>query len=53
MNNKRELINKIREILKGIDECECEHKDGWWETSSCESFGAEKLAEVIAAIESH
>jgi hypothetical protein len=48
---KDELINKIKTILKGIDEDECANQDGWWETSEGASFGKTKLAEVINACE--
>jgi PIN domain nuclease of toxin-antitoxin system len=48
---KDELINKIKAILKGIDEDECVSPDGWWETSESASFGKTKLAEVINACE--
>lgn len=40
------MIEKIREILKGIDKDECEDKNGWWETSYGAEFGAKKLKEI-------
>ena len=40
------MIDKINEILKGIDKDQCSSDDGWWETSSGAEFGAKKLKEV-------
>lgn len=40
------MIKKIDEILKGIDETECDSEDGWWETSVGAGFGAKKLEEI-------
>ena len=45
------MINKLNEILKGIDKDECESTDGWWETSSGAEFGAKKLKEVQDLVE--
>ena len=42
-----ESVNKIREILKGIDQLDSV-EGGWWETSTGAEFGAKKLAEVEA-----
>ena len=42
-------MNKIREILKGIDQ-EDTVEGGWWETSTGAEFGAKKLAEVEAYV---
>lgn len=39
-------MNKIREILKGIDKEEFEDNDGWWETSTGVEFGKKKLLEI-------
>ena len=39
-------MDKINEILKGIDKDQCSSDDGWWETSSGAEFGANKLKEV-------
>jgi hypothetical protein len=36
----------ISKILEGIDRCEIDHADGWWETSSGATFGREKLIEA-------
>ena len=36
-------------ILIGIDKCETDVDEGWWETSVGAEFGAGKLAEVKAA----
>ena len=46
-----QLKDKIREILKGIDETEDASVDGWWETSTGAERGADKLAQVMAAID--
>ena len=43
------LIEQTKELLKGIDETEL--NGGWWETSTGAEFGAEKLKELIAALE--
>jgi len=41
------MIDKLNEILIGIDQDECDNKnDGWWETSTGAKFGAKKLKEV-------
>ena len=40
------MIDKLNEILKGIDQDCCNGKDGWWETSCGAEFGAKKLKEV-------
>lgn len=36
----------IADILKGIDRCDDEYTDGWWETSSGAIFGRNKLIEA-------
>jgi Protein of unknown function (DUF551) len=36
----------ITKILQGIDRCEVEYTDGWWETSTGAEFGLLKLAEA-------
>ena len=41
-------MDKLDEVLKGLDETETCSEAGWWETSSGAEFGAEKLAEVKA-----
>ena len=48
---KDNLVNKVKAILIGIDEDECNSQDGWWETSEGASFGKTKLAEVLAILE--
>ena len=48
----KSLIDEIKKILEGIDATEIESENGWWETSSDAYFGAEKLQQVIDAIES-
>ena len=48
------LIAKIEKILSGIDKTEIEDQEkGWWGTSTGAAFGAEKLAEIKAAIRGH
>ncbi len=49
-----ELKERIKAILDGIDREEnaSDFSDGWWETSTGAAFGAKKLAEVLAAIDS-
>jgi hypothetical protein len=48
---RTELIEKVKNILKGIDLDEVSDTNGWWETSSGAEFGAKKLNEVIKAIQ--
>lgn len=43
-----ELIERLRVILAGIDETECDSENGWWETSTGADLGDRKLAEVEA-----
>lgn len=40
----------LETILRGIDKDECDHDEGWWETSEGAAFGAAKLAQLKAAI---
>lgn len=40
------MIDKLNEILKGIDKDQCEDDNGWWETICGAEFGANKLKEV-------
>ena len=52
--NKEELKQRLLKILAGIDGMEGDRidgSDGWWETSQGAAFGAEKLAEVLAAVD--
>ena len=49
--NKISLIEKVKEILNGIDEQQTESDQGWWETSKESDFGRNKLKDLIAAIE--
>ncbi len=52
--NKEELKQRLLKILAGIDGMEGDRIDGidgWWETSQGATFGAEKLAEVLAAVD--
>jgi hypothetical protein len=42
-----QLIDKIKVILKGIDQTEIESADGWWETSTGAKFGAEALKQIL------
>ena len=48
-----DLLEQIREILKGIDGVESSSPEGWWETSTGAEFGSAKLAEVETAIRNH
>lgn len=48
--DKAETISKVRAILAGIDKCEVDDDEGWWETSTGAGFGAHKLAEVEALL---
>lgn len=40
-------IEKVKEILKGIDVTETDSELGWWETSDGANFGSQKLQELI------
>ena len=44
------LKAKIEAILAGIASTE-DNDQGWWETSTGEEFGKQKLAEVLKAID--
>ena len=44
------LKAKVKDILAGIDGTE-DTDEGWWETSTGEEFGKQKLAEVLKAID--
>jgi len=44
------LKDKIKSILAGIASTD-DDSDGWWETSTGEEFGKQKLAEVLKAID--
>ena len=48
-----DLIEEIKAILSGIDCTESSSENGWWETSTGAEFGAQKLNEVIEAINRH
>ena len=50
MNN---LIENIKELLKGIDQTENESDDGWWETSTGAEFGKNRLNMLIELIENN
>ena len=43
------LKARIKDILAGIDGTE-DITESWWETSTGEEFGKQKLAEVLKAI---
>lgn len=43
---KDKLIAEVEQILKGIDRCEVDDEDGWWETTGGAEFGAAKLKEL-------
>ena len=46
-----ELLNRVLEILKGIDEQENDVDGGWWETSVGAEFGANKIELIKKAFE--
>ena len=50
MTQEASMIEKIKDILKGIDQTEFESSDGWWETSTGAKFGAEALKQVVEAL---
>ena len=50
-STKEPLISALKEVLKGIDQTECDSEDGWWETSCGADFGAKKLQHVIGLVE--
>jgi len=39
-------MNRLKQILKGIDEQQIHSNDGWWETSTGADFGAKKINEI-------
>jgi hypothetical protein len=39
-------MNKIKQILNGIDKQQIHSNEGWWETSTSADFGAKKLNEI-------
>lgn len=45
-------IDRLYEIVRGIDRDEVESDDGWWETDIGAEFGAGKLAELEDLIRS-
>ena len=45
------MIEIIKDILRGVDQTEIESPDGWWETSTGAEFGAEKLKQIMAALQ--
>lgn len=45
---KRSTLEKIKEILKGIDKTETEHSSGWWPTSTGARFGKSVLRQIEA-----
>lgn len=45
-------LERLHEIVRGIDATETESTDGWWETSVGAEFGAQKLAELEALVRS-
>ena len=45
-------LRKIVEtVLSGIDKCEIDSHNGWWETDEGAKFGAEKKEELILELE--
>jgi hypothetical protein len=47
MTQEASMIEKIKVILKGIDQTEIESEDGWWETSTGAKLGAEALKQIL------
>ena len=45
--NADEVVEKVKEILEGIDSDDVVCSCGWWETSTGAEFGARKLKEII------
>lgn len=45
-----DLFDKIKEILKGIDQTESETEHGWWSTSTGAEFGWRKMEELKEVI---
>lgn len=45
-------IEQLHDIMRGVDQDECENEDGWWPNSAGAEFGASKLAELEALIRS-
>lgn len=43
-------FEKIKAILKGIEETETESEFGWWETTEGAALGKRKLLEIEALI---
>lgn len=50
---KNNLIENIKELLKGIDQTDSGSNDGWWETSVGAEFGRDRLNKLIELIESN
>lgn len=44
--DKKAALNRLHEIVKGIDQEESLSGDGWWETSEGAAFGAARLAQL-------
>lgn len=45
------LADRLRAILRGIDQQKADDGRGWWETAEGAAFGAAKLAEILAVVE--
>lgn len=46
-----EMLKKFdQECLIGIDQCECDTEEGWWETSDGVEFGKEEKEKAIRFI---
>jgi O-succinylbenzoate synthase len=46
-----EMLKKFdQECLIGIDQCECDTEEGWWETSDGVGFGKEEKEKAIRFI---
>jgi hypothetical protein len=44
-------LQELNTILDGIDRCQTDQPEGWWETSTGAEFGARKLAEVKTLVQ--
>ena len=44
-------LSWVDDCLRGIDQDESEHGDGWWMTSTGAAFGAQRLAALKAEMQ--
>ena len=42
----KSLLLQIESILEGIDQCETDYLEGWWETDEGARYGSRKLEEI-------